>query len=121
MLARKLKVLGCDYITASSGGAVPDQRIPIAPGYQVPFSAQIRRKANIPTVAVGLISDPRQAEEIVSNGDADFVALARSVLYNPRWELHAAIELGVEPDFPVQYERAHPAMRKTDFLKPKRD
>ena len=120
-LAKRLKQLGCDYITASSGGSVPEQAITIHPGYQVPFARRIREEVGIPTVAVGLITEPRQAEDIIANGDADMVALARGMIFNTRWPWHAAVELGVEPDFPVQYERAHPAMRKTDFLKAKRD
>lgn len=121
LLAARLRDLGCDYITASSGGAVADQKIPIGPGYQVPFAERIRRDIGIPTMAVGLITEPRQAEAIIASGQADFVALARGMLFNPRWPWHAAIELGEEPSFPVQYERAHPAMRATDFLKAKRD
>ena len=120
-LAVRLRELGCDYITASSGGTVPEQKITIHPGYQVPFAARIRNEANIATVAVGLITDPKHAEEILASGQADVVALARGMIYNPRWPWHAAIELGVEPTFPRQYERAHPAMRSTDFLKAKRD
>ncbi len=121
VLGKRLKAMGCDYITASSGGSVPEQQIAIHPGYQVPFARRIREEVGIPTVAVGLITEPKQAEEIIARGDADMVALARGMIFNPRWPWHAAIELGAEPDFPVQYERAHPAMRKTDFLKAKRD
>jgi 2,4-dienoyl-CoA reductase-like NADH-dependent reductase (Old Yellow Enzyme family) len=121
VLATRLKALGCDYVTASSGGAVPEQDITIGPGYQVPFSTRIRREAGIATIAVGLITDPRHADSLIANGHADLVALARGMIFNPRWTWHAAVELGAEPDFPVQYERAHPAMRKTDFLKAKRD
>lgn len=121
VLANELKKLNCDYITASSGGSVPEQEITIGPGYQVPFAAEIRRKVGVKTAAVGLITEARQAEQILQDGDADIIALARGMIYNPRWPWHAAIELGEEPDFPVQYERAHPAMRKTDFLRAKRD
>ena len=118
-LARRLKELGCDYITASGGGTVPHQKIPVAPGYQVPFAERIRGEAGIPTVAVGLITEARQAEEIVAAGRADLVALGRAMLFDPRWPWHAAIELGEEPVFPPQYERAHPAMRGGDFLRPR--
>lgn len=121
VLGKRLKALGCDYITASSGGSVPEQNISIHPGYQVPFARQIREEVGIPTVAIGLITQARQAEDIIARGDADMVSLARGMLFNPRWTWHAAIELGDEPTFPVQYERAHPAMRVTDFLKAKRD
>ena len=120
-LCTKLRELGCDYITASSGGTLPEQSITIHPGYQVPFAERIRREAGIPTIAVGLITDPRHAEEIIATGRADMVALGRGMLYNPRWPWHAAIELGEEPTFPVQYERSHPAMRRGDFLRAKRD
>jgi 2,4-dienoyl-CoA reductase-like NADH-dependent reductase (Old Yellow Enzyme family) len=119
-LARCLAALGCDYVTASSGGTVPDQRIPVAPGYQVPFARRIRDEAGLATVAVGLITEPRQAEAILREGRADLIALGRAMLYNPRWPWHAAVELGCEPSFPPQYERAHPAMRGGDFLRPRR-
>lgn len=121
LLARRLREIGCDYITASSGGSIPDQKIPIGPGYQVPFAERIRKETGMPTIAVGLITEARQAEAIVASGKADMVALARGMLFNPRWPWHAALELGCEPSFPPQYERAHPAMRQGDFLKAKRD
>jgi 2,4-dienoyl-CoA reductase-like NADH-dependent reductase (Old Yellow Enzyme family) len=121
VLGKELKALGYDYITASSGGSVPEQDIKIGPGYQVPFAAAIKKEVGVTTVAVGLITETKQAEAILAEGKADIVALARGMIYNPRWPWHAAVELGVEPSFPVQYERAHPAMRKTDFLKAKRD
>jgi 2,4-dienoyl-CoA reductase-like NADH-dependent reductase (Old Yellow Enzyme family) len=120
-LAKALKPLGCDYLTASSGGSVPEQAITVHPHYQVPFAERIRREAGIPTVAVGLITDPKEADAIIASGQADMVALARGMLFNPRWPWHAALALGEEPTFPVQYERAHPAMRLGDFLKAKRD
>lgn len=120
-LARALKALGCDYITASSGGSVPEQAITVHPNYQVPFAERIRRDTGMPTVAVGLITDPQQAEEIVASGQADMVAIGRGMLFNPRWPWHAALALGEEPTFPPQYERAHPEMRLGDFLKAKRD
>jgi 2,4-dienoyl-CoA reductase-like NADH-dependent reductase (Old Yellow Enzyme family) len=118
VFARELKARGCDYICASSGGASATQKITIAPGYQVPFADQVRREAGIPTMAVGLITEPQQAEDILSRGQADFVALGRGMLYNPRWPWHAAAYFGEEAYFPPQYERAHPSMRLGDFLKP---
>lgn len=121
VLAKELKKLGYDYITASSGGSVPEQDIKIGPSYQVPLAEAIKKQAEMTTVAVGLISETKQAEGILGDGKADMVALARGMIFNPRWPWHAAIELGVEPNFPVQYERAHPAMRRIDFLKAKRD
>ena len=120
-LAQALRKLGCDYITASSGGSVAEQKIPVAPGYQVPFAERIRREAGIPTMAIGLITQPRQAEAILASGSADLVALARGMLSNPRWPWDAAIELGEEIPYPPQYERAHPSMRGGDFLKPRRE
>lgn len=117
-LATELKARGCDYVTASSGGCVPEQNIPIGPGYQVPFAERIRREVDIATMAVGLITEPRQAEAIIGEGKADLVALGRGMLYNPRWPWHAAAELGAEAAFPVQYQRAHPSMRKGNFLRP---
>jgi 2,4-dienoyl-CoA reductase-like NADH-dependent reductase (Old Yellow Enzyme family) len=119
-LSKKLKAAGCDYICASSGGSTPTQVIPVGPGYQVALAEQVRREVGIPTIAVGLITQARQAEQILADGHADLVALGRAMLYNPRWPWHAAAELGEEAYFPPQYERSHPSMLKGDFLKPKR-
>jgi 2,4-dienoyl-CoA reductase-like NADH-dependent reductase (Old Yellow Enzyme family) len=121
VFTRALKDRGCDYICASSGGASATQKISIAPGYQVPFADKIRREVDIPTMAVGLITEPQQAEDILAAGKADFVALARGMLYNPRWPWHAAAHFGEDVYFPPQYERAHPSMRAGDFLKPFRE
>ena len=121
VLATELKKRGCDYICASSGGSVPEQKLRIGPGYQVPFAERIRREAGIATIAVGLITEPRQAEEIVASGKSDLVALARGMLFNPRWPWHAAMELGEQVYYPPQYERAHPKMRASDFLRPRAD
>ena len=118
VFAKELVDRGCDFICASSGGASPEQQIIVEPGYQVPFAEAIRREAGIPTMAVGLINQPQQAEAIVAEGKADLVALARGMLYDPRWPWHAAVELGEDPAFPPQYERADPAMWGGDFLKP---
>lgn len=120
-LAVRLKSLGCDYITASSGGAVPEQKIDVKPNYQVPFADRIRREADIATMAVGLITEPRQAEGILAQGQADLIAIGRGILYNPRWPWHAAAELGGVVAYPPQYERSHPSMRRGDFLKARRD
>ena len=108
-----LKRAGCDYVCASSGGAVPEQRIPVAPGFQAPFARAIRDATGMPTMAVGLVTEPEQAESIIADGDADLVALARAMLLNPRWPWHAAERLGADADYPVQYERAHPSMRRS--------
>jgi NADPH2 dehydrogenase len=120
VLAQRLKALGCDYVTASSGGAVPEQKIAVHPGYQVPLAERIRKEAGIATMAVGLITQPQQAEEILAAERADLVAIGRGMLYDPRWPWHAAAELGEEAFYPPQYERSHPSMRRGDFLKPAR-
>lgn len=107
-LVRRLRERGCDFADVSSGGLHPAQRIPLAPGYQVPFAARVRREAEIPTIAVGLITGPRQAESVVAEGRADLVALARGFLDDPHWGWHAARALGAEIEYPLQYVRAHP-------------
>lgn len=117
---RELQQLGCDYVTASGGGTVPNQKITVGPGYQVPYAEQIRRATGMCTVAVGLITEPRQAEDILASGRADLVALGRRMLYDPRWPWHAAVELGEEFFYPKQYERSHPSMLGGDFLRPSR-
>ena len=107
-LALRLKTAGCDWIDASSGGISPAQKITLGPGYQVPLARAIRRATRIPTMAVGLITDPKQAEAIVASGDADLVAMARALLWNPRWPWHAAAVLGAQVRAPQQYWRAAP-------------
>jgi 2,4-dienoyl-CoA reductase-like NADH-dependent reductase (Old Yellow Enzyme family) len=106
VLARELAAVGVDLIDASSGGAVPRATIPLGPGYQVPLAAQIRREAGVPTGAVGLISEPEQAEEIVASGRADLVLLGRELLRDPYWPLRAAAKLGADVSWPPQYQRA---------------
>jgi len=120
-LAHKLRQRGCDFITASSGGATPEQKIAIGPGYQVHLADRIRREAGIPTMAVGLITEPAQAESILAADQADLVALARGMLFNPRWPWHAAVQLKAQVFYPRQYDRSHPDMRGGDFLKPVRE
>ena len=105
-LARLLKAHGVDLIDTSSGALVPNAQIPVAPGYQVPFAARIRREAHIPTAAVGLITEPAQANSIIANGEADLVLLAREMLRDPYWPLHAATALGESVTWPRQYLRA---------------
>jgi 2,4-dienoyl-CoA reductase-like NADH-dependent reductase (Old Yellow Enzyme family) len=105
-LARRLRQHGVDLVDCSSGGAVPDQRITTGPGYQVPFAERIRRDANVPTGAVGLITTPEQADAIISGGQADIVLLAREMLRDPYWPLHAADQLGQRVPWPPQYLRA---------------
>jgi len=107
--AAMLKERGCDYIVASSGAMSPAQKIEIGPGYQVSFAAEIRRQTGMPVMAVGLITEPEQAESILADGDADMIAMARGLLFNPRWAWHAARTLGApRPFMPPQYERGHP-------------
>ena len=105
-LARHLKRVGVDLLDCSSGGSSPHAKVPVAPGYQVEFAAQVRAKAELPTAAVGLITEPAQAEAIVSSGQADLVLLARAFLREPYWVIRAARELGVTPPVPSQYLRA---------------
>jgi len=105
-LCKRLRDLGVDLIDCSSGGLVPHAKIEIGPGYQVPFARAIRNEANIATSAVGLITEPEQAEEIIASGSADAVQLARALLRDPYWPLHAAKALGVDVKWPDQYLRA---------------
>ncbi len=105
-LAGRLKALGVDLIDCSSGGMVPHAKIPLGPGYQTPFSEAVRREAKILTGAVGLITEPSQAEDILAQGKADAVFLARELLRDPYWPLHAAKALGADVPWPKQYERA---------------
>ncbi len=107
-LALELKRRDCDFIHVSSGGLSPLQQIPAAPGFQVPFAERIRQETGLPTIAVGLITEPEQAEEIVASGQADLVALARGILYDPRWPWHAAAALGAQVSAPPQYWRSPP-------------
>lgn len=105
-LCKRAKQLGIDLIDVSSGGNVSDAKIAIRPGYQVPFARAVREGAGIATGAVGLITEPVQAEQIIGDGDADCVFLARALLRDPYWPIHAAQELGVAPHWPDQYLRA---------------
>jgi len=107
--AETLKARGCSAIHVSSGGAVPYQKIPVGPSYQVPLARAVKAATGIPTVAVGLITSYDQAEAIVGTGDADFVALARTITYDPRWPWHAAAHLGATVHAPNQYLRSQPA------------
>jgi len=107
-LARRLLARGIDLVDCSSGGAVPDAKIPLGPGYQVQFAERIRREAGVATGAVGLITEPHQADAIVRAGQADCVLLARELLRDPYWPLRAARELGHTVPWPVQYLRAAP-------------
>ena len=114
-LAAELVQRGCDFIDCSSGGVSPQQKIPVSPGYQVPFAREIRRATGAVTTAVGLISDPEHAEAIVATHDADMVAMARAVLWDPRWAWHAAHALGANVAAPQQYWRGVPRRAATVF------
>ncbi len=107
-LARLLGPAGVDLIDCSSGGNAPRAQIPLGPGYQTPFAERLRRETGIMTGAIGLITEPRQADEIVAEGRADVVLLARAELRDPYWPLHAAHALGVDVPWPPQYQRAKP-------------
>jgi 2,4-dienoyl-CoA reductase-like NADH-dependent reductase (Old Yellow Enzyme family) len=87
---------------------VLDAKVPVGPGYQVPFAGKVKRETGITTGAIGLISDPNQAEDIIASGKADYVSLARAMLFNPRWPWHAAVALGADLKYPPQYERSAP-------------
>lgn len=101
--ARALEARGCAAIHISSGGIDATARIPVAPGYQVPLARAVKQAVTMPVIAVGLITSPEQAEAIVANGDADMIALARTVLYDPRWPWHAAAALGGHAKAAPQY------------------
>jgi 2,4-dienoyl-CoA reductase-like NADH-dependent reductase (Old Yellow Enzyme family) len=108
VLADALRARGVDWISVSSGGISPLQRIQPAPGYQVPFAEAIRKETGMKTISVGLINDAQQAETIIASGQSDFVALARGMLYDPRWPWHAAAHLGATIAAPPPYWRAPP-------------
>ena len=117
-LARKLLALGVDVIDCSSGGNVEKAEIPVGPGYQTPFAERICREASIATAAVGMITAPAQADQIIRNEQADLVLLARQMLRDPYWPLHAAQELGQVAPWPRQYLRAAPAGRPSGRPRP---
>ena len=107
--AAALEQRGCSAVHVSSGGAVPSARVPVGPGYQVPLARAVKAAVHIPVIAVGLITGFEQAEAILATGDADFVAIARAILYDPRWPWHAAAHLGASVKAPPQYLRAEPS------------
>ena len=110
-----LKARGCAAIHVSSGGVSPLQKISLGPGYQVALARRVKEAVGLPTIAVGLITEPSQAETIVASGDADAVALARGILYDPRWPWHAAAALGAHVSAPKQYRRSPPREFATLF------
>lgn len=105
--AAALKHAGCDYLTVSAGGLSTKQKIALGEGYQVPFARRIRASSGVPTVAVGMIYRPEHAESIIASGDADLIALARAMLFDPHWVWYAASALGAEPWYPPQYIRGY--------------
>ncbi|WP_107310822.1 NADH:flavin oxidoreductase/NADH oxidase [Burkholderia metallica] len=113
--AHELKRRSCDWIDVSSGGVSPLQKIPLSPGYQVPFAQAVKRAVGMPTIAVGLIDEPAHANRLIEAGDADLVAMARAMLYDPRWPWHAAAELGAQVTAPPQYWRSQPREHKALF------
>ena len=108
VFSQQLEAAGCAYIHVSSGGLAPQQQISVGPGYQLPFAREIRQQVSIPVIGVGLITEPKQAEQALQEQDADLIALARAVLYDPRWPWHAAAELGAQAKAPPQYLRSEP-------------
>ena len=112
-----LKLRGCAFVDVSSGSLSPLQQIPVGPNYQVPLAEHIKAATGMPTIAVGLITEPKQAEEVLAEDKADLVALARGILYDPRWPWHAAAALGAQVDAPPQYWRAAPNEHKDLFRK----
>ncbi len=110
VFAEELRRVGFDYVCVSSGGISPKAHVHVAPGYQVPFAATVKKGSRITVQSVGMIADPRQAEAIVAEGRADCVALARGFLDDPRWAWHAADALGAEVACPPQYQRARPKL-----------
>jgi NADPH2 dehydrogenase len=108
--SQALEARGCDFLHVSSGGNSPEQKIDMGPGYQTRFAAEVKRAVGVPVISVGMITEPVQAETILKTGQADLVALARGILFDPRWPWHAAVELGDEAGFPPQYQRAHPSL-----------
>jgi 2,4-dienoyl-CoA reductase-like NADH-dependent reductase (Old Yellow Enzyme family) len=114
-LSKALARRGCAAIHVSSGGISPQQAIKIGPGYQVPFAQRVKADVGLPTIAVGLITEPEQAEAIIASGEADAVSLARAMLYDPRWPWHAAARLGARVEAPHQYWRSQPREFKDLF------
>ncbi|MFC7734724.1 NADH:flavin oxidoreductase/NADH oxidase [Roseomonas sp. GCM10028921] len=115
-LSLALRARSCAAIHVTTGGVSPHQKIPLAPGYQVPFARQVKEAVGLPTIAVGLITEAEQAEAVIARGDADAVSLARAMLYDPRWPWHAAARLGAQVAAPKQYWRSQPREYKDLFI-----
>ena len=114
-LAKALDAHGCDFLHVSSGGLGVEQQIPISPNYQVPLAQKMKEVVAMPVIAVGLITEPEQAEAIIATGQADLVALARGILYDPRWPWHAAAKLGAKIAVAPQYQRCEPHQHRGLF------
>jgi len=114
-LSQRLKERGCAAIHVTTGGVSPAQAIKLGPGYQVPYAQRVKAEVGLPTLAVGLITEPEQAESIIAAGEADAVSLARAMLYDPRWPWHAAAKLGAHAWAPKQYWRSQPREHKDLF------
>ena len=114
-LSAALKDRGCAAIHVTTGGVSPEQAIKLGPGYQVPYAQRVKAEVGLPTIAVGLITEPEQAESIVANGEADAISIARAMLYDPRWPWHAAAKLGAQVRAPKQYWRSQPREFKDLF------
>lgn len=114
---KELKQRGVDWVDVSTGGLSPLQQIPLSPGYQLPFAEEVKSATGVNTIGVGLITSPQHAEEAIASGKADLIALARGILYDPRWPWHAAAELGASVHAPPQYWAAQPREHKNLFIK----
>src|SRR5579885_3070253 len=117
LLAKELKKRGMDYMDVSSGGLDPRQKIPLAPGYQVPFAEKVKKESGMTVATVGLIAGYQQAEDIVASGKADMICLARGAMWDPRWAWHAAEELGAETPYAPKMMGCHPKLRPQLFPK----
>jgi len=115
-LAKALEARGCAAVHVSSGGLHKNQQIPVGPSYQVPLARAVKQAVSVPVVAVGLITDFDQAEAIVATGDADMIALARTILYDPRWPWHAAAHLGAQVKVSPQFLRSQPSRYRELFV-----
>jgi 2,4-dienoyl-CoA reductase-like NADH-dependent reductase (Old Yellow Enzyme family) len=115
-LSKALKARGCVAVHVTTGGVSPEQAIKLGPGYQVPYAQRVKAEVGLPTIAVGLITEPEQAEAIIANNEADAVSLARAMLYDPRWPWHAAAKLGAKVHAPKQYWRSQPRDFKDLFI-----
>jgi 2,4-dienoyl-CoA reductase-like NADH-dependent reductase (Old Yellow Enzyme family) len=108
--AKQLKAIGFDFVCVSSAALVPQQKMKVEPGYNVPFASRVRKDAGMATRVGGMIVDPQHAEEVIKSGAADMICLARALLDNPRWVWHAAERFGVKIDYPPQYARVHSSL-----------